>query len=107
MATLYVTEFATVGQAGSPPWGLENAPTQVGHWDGNIIEQTVAIAAGHAESAAFNARTTLIRVSTDAVCSIVIGTTPVAAATSARMAANTVEYFGVRPGDKISVITNT
>lgn len=73
-----------------------------------VAEQTVAIGGASAQSAAFNAATKIIRVHTDAICSIKVGgTNPTATATTMRMAAGQVEYFGVAPGDKIAVITNT
>lgn len=74
-----------------------------------IAEQHVAIGASSAASAAFNANTSFVRVHTDAICSILFGTSPTAVATSKRMAANTTEFFGVQPGAsvKVAVITNT
>lgn len=72
-----------------------------------LAEQTVAIGGGSTQSAAFNAKTQIIRVHTDAICSIAIGANPTATANTARLAANATEYFKVAPGDKIAVITNT
>ena len=97
MAVLFIAELADIrgNAAFMPP----------------LAEQTVAIAAGSNASAAFNANTRFIRVHTDAICSVVIGEAPVAAATNGRMAANQTEYFAVRHGkattDKIAVIVNT
>jgi len=99
MATLYIAEFRGISPAGPSGAQIAKAPP--------VVEQQVAIGGSHAESAAFNNATTVIRVHTDAICSILIGTTPVAAATNARLAADQTEYFGVNPGDKISVISNT
>lgn len=67
----------------------------------------VAIAGASAQSAVFPAGTRLIRVHTDAICSIKIGVNPVATADDKRMAAGSTEYFGVTPGHKLAVITNT
>jgi hypothetical protein len=58
-------------------------------------------------SAAFNAATKIVRLHTDAICSVAFGAAPVAAATNARLAAGATEYFGVSPGSKVAVITNT
>jgi len=69
--------------------------------------QTVSIAAGSAQSSAFGPTTRMVRLHTDAICSYRFGTNPTASATTARMAANTTEYHGVRAGDKVAVITNT
>ena len=98
MAVLYVTEYphAASDQGKALPVGF-GAP---------IANQTVAIGGGSLQSAAFNANTVLIRVHCDAVCSVLIGANPTALTTSARMAANQTEYFGVQPGTKIAVISN-
>lgn len=104
MATLYITEFARQGRdlAGyiNQNGACEQPP---------IAEQTVAIGASSAASAAFNAKTTMIRVHTDAICSISVGAAPTAAATNARMAVGQTEYFCVpaNSGLKIAVIVNT
>lgn len=99
MAVLYVTEYAAfpIVQGNSV-----QAPK-----DPPLAEQTVAIGAGSVASSAFSAKTRVIRVHTDAICSISIDTAPTATATKARMAANQTEYHSVNPGDKIAVITNT
>lgn len=100
MATLYITEYAMCNDSGAP---LEPA----------VAEQTVAIAAGSAASAALNAETAFVRLHTDAICSVKFGTAPVAAATNARMAAGETRLHSVRrvadAGSrlKVAVITNT
>jgi hypothetical protein len=71
-----------------------------------VAEQTVAIGGSSVQSSAFNAKTKMIAVHTDAICSIAIGNNPTATAVKRRMAANTTEYFEVTPGHKIAVITN-
>jgi len=99
MAVLYIAEYA------NPPFfqgSYFQAPK-----DPPLAEQTVAIGAGSVQSNAFNAKTRLIRVHTDAICSISIDSNPTATATKARMAAGQTEYHAVNPGDKIAVITNT
>lgn len=72
-----------------------------------IVEQTVNIGASSAQSSAFNANTRMIRVHTDAVCSVAIGSNPTATANAMRLAAGGTEYLEVEPGHKIAVITNT
>lgn len=100
MATVYIAEFRgghvdhlgfTLPVARMPP----------------IAEQTVAIGGASAQSAAFNADTELIRVHTDAICSILVGANPTAAATNARLAAGQTEYFFVARNSKLAVITNS
>lgn len=101
MATLYVTEFKAIGGGGNfPVAGALQAP---------IAEQTVAIGGTTAQSSAFNANTTFVRLNCDAVCSILFGTNPTATAAKCRLSANTTEYFSVPAGlaYKVAVITNT
>lgn len=71
-----------------------------------VAKQTVAITASSVQSAAFSSVTRLIRVQADSICSIEIGTSPTATATSARLTAGQTEYFIVNPGDKLAVIVN-
>lgn len=101
MATLYVSEYSGAGFERVPghlPVAAEPA----------MVDQTVAIAGVSAASAAFGASTRVIRVHTDAICSILVGTgAPIALTTSKRLPANWTEYFSVQPGDKIAVISNT
>jgi hypothetical protein len=59
------------------------------------------------QSNAFGANTYLIEVSPDAICSILIGDNPTATTSNMRLVAGQVYYYVVRPGQKISVITNT
>lgn len=101
MATLYIAEFESM--PGSPGGHIQAA------LQAPLAEQTVTIAAGSAQSSAFNARTKYVRLHTDAICSILFGTDPTATAAKARMAANATEYFGVPQGTsyKVAVITNT
>ena len=95
MATVYITEFPpmivnTIQIAVLPP----------------IIEQTVAIGGAAVLSNFFHPATGVIRVHADAVCSISVGFAPLATSANMRLAANSTEYFSVRPGERMSVITN-
>jgi hypothetical protein len=71
------------------------------------IRQQVAIGGSSAQSSAFDQSTMLVRVHADAPARIEFGVNPTAAATSMRIAAGASEYFGVRPGHKVAVITTT
>lgn len=104
MASLYVEEYNGVG-AGASIVGPALAGAQAAQ-EPSVTSQLLTISASSTAGAAFNAKTNLIRVHCDAICSIAIGKTPTAVATAKRMAANQTEYFGVRPGDTIAVITN-
>ena len=101
MAVVYITEFSGTGTASQEVVPAAKWPP--------IASQTVAIGAGSVQSAAFNANTTLVRINTDAPCSIAVGGNPTALATSMRMSGGATEYFTVNPNSalKIAVITNT
>ena len=94
MAKVYVAEFASIdlNVVREPP----------------LAEQTVAIGGSSVQcSNAFHQCTRVIRVHTDAICSIAISANPTATTNTRRLAANTTEYFGAESGNKIAVITNT
>lgn len=101
MAKLYLTEYADIGAAGlhsmlAAPMGKEPG-----------VDQTPIVIGVEAKSAEFAETTRFIRVHADAICSIAVGSAPEATTDSKRMAANQTEYFGVKPGHKLSVIANT
>jgi hypothetical protein len=99
MAILYVTEFRDQIRVEAGTSGIAKAPP--------VTEQTIAVSTAAQSTAAFNAATRLIRVHTDAICSIKIGTTVTATSVSARMVAGATEYFGVTPGDQLSCVSNS
>lgn len=102
MAKVYITEYqGTLVLIGN------NAGVAMGP---QIVEQSPITTSGsNQQSAAFNAATSLVRIHTDGIMSFSFGTNPTASTSTARMAANQTEYFGVQPGSamKIAVITNT
>lgn len=103
MAVLYITEHASQVRdlAGYLVQGTPAYPS--------LAEQTVAIAAGSAQSAALNASTTIVELVSDVVCSIAVGANPTATATNRRIPANVPVQIGVpaNSGFKIACITNT
>ena len=107
MATLYVAEFAGVANVGAPSAGNAST-TGFSHIGGTppLAEQTLSIGVSSVASAAFNAKTRMVRLHCDAVCSVAFSKSPTASATNARLAANQTEYFGVSPGSKVAVIVN-
>lgn len=113
MATLYVTEYPVVEPlVYAQKLGPRNTGTQFAlppaAQSPKTAENNVAISGASAASAAFNAKTLLVRVHTDAICSVEVGgSAPVATTASARMIAGQTEYFLVKPGDKLAVIANT
>jgi len=100
MATLYIKEYQYVAST------RQQSYVQIGQ-EPPVAEQTVAIGGASAQSAAFNANTQYVRLHTDAICSVAFGANPTATISNGRMAANQTEYFGVVPGQKLAVITNT
>lgn len=96
-ATLYISEYS-----GYQPSALPAA------FAPELTRQTVTVGGSTTQSSAFSGSTVLIRLFADAAMCVQIGTTsPTATATSMPMAANQVEYFLVRPGDKLAAITCT
>lgn len=104
MATLYVSEYRLLA---SVPSSTNYAPMPAqGPQEPPVAEYTVAISGSPTASQLFSGNTALLRVHTDAICSVAIGVNPTAATTNKRLAANQTEYFGVAPGQQISVISN-
>lgn len=99
MAKLYVTEYTGTGdiaERGAFPKEPEIA-TQV------VTFTTTT------QSTAFNPSTSLVRIHTDAICSVAFGTNPTATTSSRRMTAGQTEYFKV-PSAKsymVAAVTNT
>jgi hypothetical protein len=100
MASLYITEYALMGQT-------PNAGAQMPQ-EAPQAEQTVAIGGGSTQSAFFQASTRFVRIHCDSVCSVKFGQNPAATATSARLAANQTEYHAVPEGGnfRVAVIAN-
>ncbi len=102
MAKLFITEF----RSDQVPVGTaNNLPNVIG-----IVDQTpVTIGASSAQSAAFDGATGMIRLHTDAICSVAFGPNPTATANNMRLAANETVLMTVRPGTsfKVAVITNS
>jgi hypothetical protein len=95
MATAWVTEYANLardGQHYSTPLPQEPA----------ITTQTFTFTT-HAESAAFNEQTNFVRVYASAAARIAFGASPTAIAGSTPIAATVDYWFGVHPGQKVSI----
>lgn len=102
MATAYIREYADLAttfskylQAGAEP---------------GIADQAVSTSGTSAQSAAFNANTRFIAISTPAAQAVccAFGADPTAAtATSLRLPANSIVFFGVKPGQKVALIDVT
>ena len=101
MATAYIREYADVAvtyakylQAGAEP---------------GLADQTVTTSASSAQSSAFNANTQFIAISTPAAQAVacLFGANPTALVTSLRLPANSIVFFGVKPGQKVALIDVT
>lgn len=101
MAVLYITEFRDIG-------GIANFNVPIAAQP-QLVNQTVAIGGASTASSTFGANTSMVRLHTDAICSIQFGTSPTATSSTARMAANQTEYFAVPIGAsyKVAVISNS
>ena len=99
MSTCYITEYSRL--AGDKDGHL----IQAGKHDAYDVDQKVAFTATAGVSAAFGAETHFIRVSCDAAAFLAFGTAPTAVTTTGTpVQANTPEFFGVAPGQKISAV---
>jgi hypothetical protein len=100
MATLYVTEFTGPFVNRSTGLPMARGP--------KTAQNNQTIGGTSTNGNAFAATTYMIRVHTDAICSVEVGgTSPTATAASSRMVAGQTEYYYVTPGHKIATITNT
>jgi hypothetical protein len=104
MATCYINEYQGIAVVPAP--GLSGGTVTMQAPSGFIVANNVAIGS-EAKSNAFNARTYLIEIAPDAICSVLIGDNPTATTGNMRIAANERVYYPVSPGQKISVISNT
>lgn len=101
MATAYIREYADLAVTFSK---VAQAPAEPA-----IADQTVTTSGTSAQSAAFNANTRLIAVSTPAAQAVCIGfgANPTATTSMLRLPSNSVFFFGVVPGQKAALIDVT
>lgn len=105
MATAYIREYADIAHTFSKTVQAGAEPA--------IADQTVTTSGASAASAAFNANTRVIAISTPAAQAVAClfsqtpGATPTAAITNLRLPANSLLFFGVKPGDRVALIDVT
>lgn len=103
MATLWIKEHAKKPQmAGGPDIWAEPA----------LVEQAVSISGTSAQSAAFNAQTKFITITSDSAFCYLVSTNPTATTSSFRVAADQILTMGVEQAsgsavNKIAGITTT
>lgn len=105
MAKVYITEYQRSAKELFSDFVI--AAAQEGDNCGVVDQTPITTTGTSAQSAAFAPATKLVRIHTDGIISVKFGAAPTADVNTKRMAANTTEYFGVRPGDKVALITNT
>lgn len=98
---LFVSEYSTLASTNSGGSSAQIASEPI------VTDQVVDFSGGAAASTAFNASTRFVRLQCDTRCAIRVTTAGTAATTSNKpLAADSPEYFGVLPGDKVSVIAS-
>jgi len=98
MATLEVTEFAGMANAGGHMVPTGSLPA--------LNTQLIAFSGTATNFAAFSTNTTFVRLHTDASCRVNVDAQPTATQNGLRLAANQTEYLGVRRGGVLSVIAS-
>lgn len=100
MSTMYITEYSRI--AGD----ADGHVIQAGKHDEYDVDQKQTFTTTAGVSAAFGAKTHFIRVVCDGAGYLAFGATPTAVTlTGTPVQANTPEFFGVEPGQKISAVT--
>lgn len=99
MAKLWITELSALAQGAN----YQDAP--VGQYPA-VVNQTPLTLGATQQSAAFGATTRFVRLRADGACHFVVGTGSFSATVNdTPLDANAAEYIGVKPGDKLAVIT--
>lgn len=101
MASLYVAEFDRLASAASTVLDAPVFPYPP------LAEQKVTFTGTAGASAAFSTATRFIQISSDGICSVAVGDNPTATTSNTRLVAGQLICIGVKPGDKISAVTNT
>jgi hypothetical protein len=102
MARLYISEYREMGAVQASKRDIA-APLE----PAIVVQTPINITGASIQSEQFHEETRFVRLHTDATCSVRFGVNPVATTNDARMAAGSTEYFGVVPGHRVAVISNT
>lgn len=95
MATLWIREYEVPGNTGRGPLPIASEP---GLADQNVTYSTTT------QSAAFNARTHFIAITSDAAFHYVVGSNPTATTSALKVPADTTVHVGVKSGWKIAAV---
>ena len=101
MTKLYITEFTGMQTAAAVGHAQESAPVAKLP---SIGTAGITPSGTSQQSAAINAATTIVRLKAKVACHVLVGLNPVATTNDMPLDVGDVEYFGVKPGDKIAVI---
>lgn len=96
MATAYIAEFSELPVS---PIDVNNSIPVAEH--PADVQQTVSFTTS-AQSSVFAETTTILRIVSDETCRYLVGSNPTAVAGSNYLPAGTVEYIGVKGGDRIA-----
>ena len=98
MAKLHILEleFIPIAPDGTPLWIADVS---------RIVAQQVVTFSSTTQSASFNAKTSFVRVYSDAKAHLKFDDNPTATNQHIPIAAETPEYFAVSPGSKVAVVT--
>lgn len=101
MSTAYIQEYSEMPR-------INGQIALVGQEPAAATQAPLTFTGTAGQSAAFGVNTKFIRLHVDGIASVKFGANPTAVAnTDARMIAGTTEFFGVVPGQKVSVVTST
>lgn len=98
MATLYIAEYSMLPQMSGGKAQIAPEPA--------IATQAVTYSTT-AASAAFNAQTRYIAITSPGIFSYTVAAAPVATTSHFRIPADQIIFMAVQPGDKIAAVTNT
>lgn len=97
MAKLFITEFQYLENS-NDIGGVPQAARLPG------TTQVVTYTTSSVQSAVFAATTRFVRVTSDSACCLAYGSNPTATTSGMRLPFDSVEYFGVTPGQRLAVI---
>ncbi len=99
MSTLFIKEYRDMPNVSGIGYPVAQEPA--------LADQAISYTGTPGSSAAFNANTRFIAVTSDGIWSYSVGSAPTATTSMLRIPAGVILYLGVIPTQKISAITNT
>lgn len=96
MSIAYITEFRYLENS-NDIGGVPQAAKLPG------VTQTVTFTAS-TQSTVMDYNTRMVRIHVDAACHVAVGDNPTATTSAMKMAADSTEYFGIAPGQKLAFV---